>query len=84
MDKTRYPLLLTGTIDPGNVKKFRVEQRLGEYEHAIERYINMTPFNPIVFAENSGYPFNAQKYEKWQKSKEKYLSMSKDHSVLKK
>lgn len=64
MDKTRYPLLLTGTIDPGNVKKFRVEQRLGEYEHAIERYINMTPFNPIVFAENSGYPFNAQKYEK--------------------
>ncbi len=64
MDKTRYPLLLTGTIDPGNVKKIRVEQRLGEYEHAIERYINMTPFNPIVFAENSGYPFNAKKYEK--------------------
>lgn len=49
MDKTKYPLLLTGTIDPGNVKKCRVEQRLGEYELAIERYINVTSFNPIVF-----------------------------------
>ena len=61
----QYPLLLTGTIDPrkydGEVKN--VEDRLHKYEHAITEYICLTPFNPIVFAENSDYPFDVKKYE---------------------
>ena len=61
----RYPLLLTGTIDPrkydGEVKD--VKERLNKYENAITKYICETPFNPIVFAENSDYPFDAAKFE---------------------
>ena len=60
----QYPLLLTGTIDPrkydGVVKN--VDERLKKYESSIERYICETDFNPIVFVENSDYPFNVDKY----------------------
>lgn len=59
-------LLLTGTIDPrtfdGEVKC--IEERLHKYESSITRYICETAFNPIVFAENSGYPFDIERFEK--------------------
>lgn len=60
-----YPLLLTGTIDPrkydGEVKD--VKERLYKYENSITRYICETPFDPIVFVENSEYPFNTTKFK---------------------
>lgn len=63
-----YPLLLTGTIDSavyqnvGN-KIQDVRVRLKQYESSIERYICSTPFNPIVFIENSGYEFDSGRFE---------------------
>lgn len=66
IEKKKYPLLMTGTIDPqkygGEVKS--VSERLQKYENAITRYICETRFNPIVFVENSGYLFDIQKFEK--------------------
>ena len=63
--KNRYPLLLTGTIDPrkydGEVKD--VKKRLRQYENALTNYICKTPFNPIVLAENSDYPFDIVKFK---------------------
>ena len=57
-----YALLLTGTIDPSvfgnpNTVLTDVDQRLGQYQETIERYILESPFTKIVFAENSGYLF---------------------------
>ena len=54
----RYPLLLTGTIDSGvynntgNLIK-DISERLSQYENAIARYIKDTPFDAIIFIENS-------------------------------
>lgn len=65
----RYPLLLTGTIDSGvynntgNLIK-DISERLSQYENAIAGYIKDTPFDVIVFIENSGYKFNSEKFEK--------------------
>ncbi|MCB6194758.1 MULTISPECIES: hypothetical protein [Blautia] len=62
-----YPLVLTGTIDSnvyGNIgNKIRdVSERLRQHESAIARYILESPFDPIIFIENSGYLFNAKKF----------------------
>ena len=68
-----YPLLLTGTIDSavyqnvGN-KIQDVRVRLNQYESSIECYIRSTPFNPIVFIENSGYEFDSRRFETLAKS----------------
>lgn len=61
-----FPILLTGTIRPTGitVSEERVEERKNEYVTAIKRYIIETDFDPIVFIENSGYPFPAEKVEK--------------------
>lgn len=64
-----YPLLLTGTIDSsvynnvGNqITDIRV--RLNQYEESIRRYIKETPFDPIVFIDNSGYQFDEERFKK--------------------
>ncbi len=65
----KYPLLLTGTINASvyNLQGNRIndtDDRLRQYESAITRYISETPFNPIVFIENSGYDFDCNKFIK--------------------
>lgn len=73
--KNRHLILLTGTIDPGfftdkdtgnrvNVVFSDAEQRLQQYCEVIERFITESAFAYIVFAENTNYPFHADKYEK--------------------
>lgn len=59
-----FPLLLTGTIDTGvfgnnNVVLTDTTERLSQHVEVITAYIQSSPFDPIVFAENSGYPFPA-------------------------
>lgn len=67
--KNSTPLLLTGTIDSsvynntGNIIQ-NVAERLNQYESSIEKYISSTPFDIIVFIENSGYAFDELKYKK--------------------
>lgn len=64
-----YPLLLTGTIDSsvynnvGN-KITDIKDRLTQYEISIEKYIKFSPFNPVVFIDNSGYEFDEHKFER--------------------
>jgi len=66
-NERRYPLLLTGTIDTsvygntGNLIK-DVQTRLMQYESAIRRYIVETPFDAVIFIENSGYAFDVEKF----------------------
>lgn len=60
------PLLLTGTIDTGafgnnNVVVTNTEERLSQYIEVVENYVQNSPFDLIVFAENSGYPFPSEK-----------------------
>lgn len=61
-----YPLLLTGTIDAtkysDNITKICTEDRFRQYETSIERYIKETPFNKIVFIDNSDFEFDENKY----------------------
>lgn len=62
-------ILLTGTIDTTvfnntNVKVTDLQVRLRQYCEAIEFYIAKTSFDKIVFAENSGYAFDCEKYKK--------------------
>lgn len=61
----KFPLLLTGTLDPsafdGNVDN--LSTRLQEYDTSISKFITKTQFNPIVFIENSGYPFDEGRYQ---------------------
>lgn len=61
-----YPLLLTGTIDSRSFdgQGIDLKGRLHSYENSIRKYICNTKFNPIVFIENSGYPFNYKMFEK--------------------
>ena len=60
--------LLTGTINTeifnntGN-KICDIKERLNQYENSIYRYIRDSEFSTIVFGENSGYPFEARKFE---------------------
>lgn len=64
-----YNALLTGTIDSsvfqntGN-RITNIDVRLAQYEQSIEKYIKESVFTTIVFAENSGYPFDAENFEK--------------------
>lgn len=63
-----YPILLTGTIQPGGdkaVSEKRVEERKNEYLTTIRRYIAETQFNPVVFVENSGYFFPVDELERF-------------------
>lgn len=70
--QTDISLLLTGTIDSsayndvGNLIQ-DVSIRLEQYETSIERYIKESPFNIIVFIENSGYIFDEEKYKRMAK-----------------
>lgn len=69
-------LILTGTIDPSifsntGVVLTNAEERLKQYKSAIHFYITNSPFENIIFIENSGSPFNfkeisnqANKYNK--------------------
>lgn len=65
MEKKKYPLLLTGTIDSRafDGDGIDLEKRLKSYEDAVQRYITETAFNPVVFIENSGYPFDSTRFE---------------------
>lgn len=77
-----YPLLLTGTINSsvyGNTgnRITDVKERLSQYEDSIERYILDTPFNPIVFIENSGFQFNFTKFQNLAKTKAKQFEFIK-------
>lgn len=73
-------LLLTGTIKPHcKVEHNDVKLRKIEYEKNIENYIQYSAFNKIVFAENSGYAFEYEKFEKMAKEAGKqfeYLDVS--------
>ena len=66
--KETYPLLLTGTIDSsvynntGNLIR-NIDERLKQYEMSIRKYITETPFDVIVFIENSGYRFDEFKFQ---------------------
>ena len=60
-------LLLTGTIDPSKFNNTMttltdVHIRLYQYETAIEWWICKSNFQNIIFIENSGFPFDVQKY----------------------
>ena len=60
-------LIMTGTINP---QKFNntgvvltsITQRLSQYMYAIEHYIKDSPFENIIFVENSEYPFDSDKF----------------------
>lgn len=60
-----YPLILTGSINSKSYygESLNVGRRLSKYENAISRYITETKFNPIVFCENSDYPFDDLKFK---------------------
>lgn len=68
LEDRQTPLLLTGTINAsvynnvGNIIQ-DVSVRLEQYETSIEKYIRETPFDKIVFIENSGFSFNEEKYK---------------------
>lgn len=60
-------LLMTGTIDAGyfgnvSTKVTDTEERKQQYYQTIEKYIRETKFDNIVFAENSHYPFDAERF----------------------
>lgn len=60
-------LLLTGTIDPSKFNNTMttltdVQVRLHQYETAIDWWLLKSNFKNIVFIENSGFPFDIQKY----------------------
>lgn len=65
-EKTEWPvdrqtpvLLMTGTIKPFvKVQHNDPKARLQEYTYAIQKYIAESCFQTIIFAENSGYPFD--------------------------
>lgn len=61
-------ILLTGTIDTAafqntNVRLTDTAERLRQYGNAIRFYIQETKLRKIIFVENSGYPFDFQKFE---------------------
>lgn len=56
-------LLMTGTINPlCNVGYSNPHVRCKEYERNIEKYIVQSHFDIVIFAENSGYVFDFNKY----------------------
>lgn len=67
MKNRNYTVLLTGTIDAsvynnvGN-RITDISERLKQYEESISLYITSSAFTNIVFAENSGFPFEFNKF----------------------
>ena len=66
-NRTDCPLLLTGTIDPSVFNNNHVvltdaNERLAQYSEVITRFLSDSPFDPVVFAENSGHPFPADEF----------------------
>ena len=66
MKQKNYYLLLTGTIDAtifNNTDNVITDTnvRLEQYMSSIERYIKESVFTHIIFAENSGYPFDEKR-----------------------
>ena len=66
-EKCYYPLILTGTINPAvfsnnNVVLTDAEERLSQYCETLTRFLSDSPFDPIIFAENSGYPFPTEEF----------------------
>ena len=62
-------LLMTATINSGNFGNVRTqikdtEERKRQYEEALYKYIVLSNFDKIVFAENSGESFDIQRFEK--------------------
>ena len=58
-------LILTATIDPSVFSNTGVvltdaEERLKQYKETIYFYIEQSPFDNLIFVENSGYPFNVK------------------------
>lgn len=78
----RYPLLLTGTIDSsvynnvGN-RITDTKLRLEQYESTIYKYIDDSPFNPIVFIDNSGFEFDEEKFVLMAEKKDKQFEFIK-------
>lgn len=87
------PILLTGTIDvtnsfggKNNVAVKNTEERLSQYESAIERYIRESVFDKIIFVETSKYNFNERKYSALAKEYSKhfeYITFSGDFEKVK-
>lgn len=66
--KGNYVALLTGTIDASVFNNVNnaitdVNERLRQYDYSIRKYIMDSVFDKIVFAENSGFDFDSEKYE---------------------
>ena len=58
-------LLITGTIKPYcRIEYNDIKQRLYEYEANIENYIRYSLFDKIIFAENSGFAFQYERFDK--------------------
>lgn len=60
-------ILLTGTIDPSKFNNTMTtltdaQVRLHQYETAIDWWLRKSNFSNLVFIENSGFPFDVQKY----------------------
>lgn len=62
-------MLLTGTVDPlvyGNIETHPTAadplDRLAQYESSIEKWLTLSNCQFVVFAENSNWPFNAEKF----------------------
>ena len=67
-------LVMTGTIKPFvQVSHNNPEERLREYIQAIRKYILESAFRTIIFAENSGYLFDASELHQLAKDNNKEL-----------
>ena len=79
----KYPIILTGTINPNkfsqpnsksvNVTLSDTKIRLEQYENAIKSYIRTSIFTDIIFVENSGYKFDAEKFSDYAKKYDKHF-----------
>ena len=78
-------LLMTGTIKPfSNIKHCNVNTRYAEYMENIKRYIMLSNFDAVIFAENSGYEIDPEYFEKLAEENNKkfeYINVSMDNGV---
>ena len=78
-------LLMTGTIRPfSNIKHCNVNTRYAEYMENIKRYIMLSNFEAVIFAENSGYEIDSEYFKKLAEENNKkfeYLNVSMDNGV---
>ena len=69
-------LLMTGTIRPfSNIKHCNVNTRYAEYMENIKRYIMLSNFDAVIFAENSGYEIDPEYFEKLAEENNKNLNI---------